>query len=233
MEGLDLHLATVGDLLAVVEEDLFPQDFRGEETEVLVRELVLVEPGRGFRKAAGNRLQDALQVEFLLGRRRDDLRHRELLVPPLHQFHDLLLGGDVDLVDHQDDGALDLREFLDVGLILVALLHGVGDIEDDVRVADGRVHEVQHVLLEPVVGLQDARGVGIHDLVVLPIDDAHDAVPRRLGLRRDDGKLLAHQGVHEGGLPDVRVADDVDETCPVCHYTYAPIFRMFTSPSVR
>ena len=219
MEGLDLHLAAVGDLLAVVEEDLLPQDLRGEEAEVLVGELVLVEPGRGFRQAAGNGLQDALQVEFLLGRDGDDLRLRELLLPPLHQLDDLLLGGDVDLVDDHDDRAFHPAELLDVGLVLVALLHRVGDVQDDVRVADGGVHEVQHALLEPVVGLQDAGRVGIDDLVVLPVDDAHDAVARGLRLGGHDGQLLPDERVHQGGLPDVRVADDVDESCLVCHYT--------------
>ena len=59
-------------------------------------------------------------------------------------------------------------------------------------------HESHHLLMKLVMGVDDARGVGIDNLEVVAIDDAHDAVARGLSLAGDDGELLADQGVHEG-----------------------------------
>ena len=212
LEGLDLHFAAIGNLLPIVEQDLLPDDFRSEESQVAVCEGILVVPRRADRKPLHDRVEDAVQIEALLRRGRDDQGLGQLLLPPGHQLQHLGLVADVYLVDDQDDGTGKSPEFLDVFPVLVRFLDRIRHIQDDVCIPDGSVHEIHHVLLEPVIGLQDARGVGIHDLEILSVDDAHDAVARRLGLGRDDAELLAHEGVHQRGLADVRVPYDVDES---------------------
>ena len=142
VEGFNLYLAGVGDFLAVVEENLLPQDFRCKEAQVLVRELVFVEPGRGLRQAAAHRLQDAFQIEFLLGRCRNNLRLGELFLPPAHEFHHLFLGGNINLVDDHYHRAAHFAQFLNIGVVLVPFLHHVRHVQDNVGVPDGRVHKV-------------------------------------------------------------------------------------------
>ena len=68
--------------------------------------------------------------------------------------------------------------------------------------------------------MEDTGRVGIEHLEILAVDDAHDAVARGLGLAGDDTESLSDEGVHEGGLADIGVADYIDETGTVrmfCH----------------
>ena len=164
------------------------------------------------RKVVHDRIEDVVEVELLLSRCREDDSLRKLLLPPVHELEHLLLAADVDLVDHKDDRAVDLLKLSDVLVVLVTLLHGVGYIEDDVCVTDGGVHEVHHALLEPVVRLEDARSVGIDDLIVVSVHDTHDPVPCGLCLGSDDGKLFAYEGVHKRRFANIRITYDVDKS---------------------
>ena len=133
-------------------------------------------------------------------------------MPFFHQRLKRLGGREVDLVDdHQRGQAAAADALHDLGRA-VALLHGVGDVEDHVGVAHGARDELHHRLLEFVVGLQNPRRVGVYDLEVVARDDAHDSVARGLRLGGDDRETLAHQGVHERRFADIGVADDVYET---------------------
>jgi len=46
--------------------------------------------------------------------------------------------------------------------------------------------------------LDDARGVGKHNLEVVAVDDTEDAVAGGLRLGGDDGDFLANQLIHKG-----------------------------------
>jgi len=59
--------------------------------------------------------------------------------------------------------------------------------------------------------LHDTGRIGVNDLVVLTVHDTKDPVPCGLRLGRDDGKLLPGKEIHESGLPNVGMADDVNE----------------------
>ena len=65
---------------------------------------------------------------------------------------------------------------LDDGVRAVALLDGVGDVENNVGIIHGAVHEVHHRLLQLVGGFENTRRVGVDNLEVVAIDDSHDAV---------------------------------------------------------
>ena len=132
-------------------------------------------------------------------------------MPFFHQRLKRLGGREVDLVDdHQCGQAAAADALHDLGRA-VALLHGVGDVEDHVGVDEGARDELHHRLLELVRRLEDARRVGVDDLEIVARDDAHDAVARGLRLGGDDRQPLAHEGVHERRLADVGVADDIYE----------------------
>jgi hypothetical protein len=75
------------------------------------------------------------------------------------------------------------------------------------------LREVEHRLLELVLWLQHPRSVGVDNLVVGRVDDAHDAMACGLRLRCDDGDAFADEVVHQSRFADVRVADDVDKAC--------------------
>ena len=66
--------------------------------------------------------------------------------------------------------------------------------------------------MELVVWVDNARGVGIDNLEILAVDDAHDAVARCLRLAGDDAELLADKGIHQRGLSYVGVTDDINKS---------------------
>ena len=103
---------------------------------------------------------------------------------------------------------------------LVPLLHYVSHIQDDIRVSDCRVDEVHHVLLQPVVGLEDSGGVGVDYLVVFPVYYPHYPVPRGLGLGCHNGQLFPDQGVHQSGFAYIRVPDYVHKPCTVLLFAH-------------
>ena len=63
-----------------------------------------------------------------------------------------------------------------------------------------------------------ARSINQHDLcaaLALNLGQVHDALdPVACGLRlgRDDGQLLAHERIEQGGLASVRTTEDADKT---------------------
>ena len=132
-------------------------------------------------------------------------------MPPGDQRIERLGIREVDLVDDDDGGDCAVADVFEDRGSAVRLLDGVGDVEDDVGIAEGPVDEFHHRLLEFVGGFEDARGVGVDDLEVVAGDDTHDAVAGCLSLGGDDGEALADQRVHEGRFPDIGIPDDIYE----------------------
>jgi hypothetical protein len=54
-----------------------------------------------------------------------------------------------------------------------------------------------------------------------------DAGACRLRLVRDDGELLAEEGVQKGGLTRIRATDDRDETRAKCHSSYYALLAVW------
>ena len=147
MELLHNDLAAVWHLLRIVQENLLADNLRGEESQVLVREHVLVVPRRSDWQGGNNCVVDVVEVEPFLCGCREYGRIRQSFLPPSHQFQHLFLSAYVYLVDDQHNRAFDPLEFSNPFLVLVRLFHGVCHIKDDVRVSDCRLHEIHHALL--------------------------------------------------------------------------------------
>ncbi len=105
--------------------------------------------------------------------------------------------------------SLILRSVLDDELVAVAEGQGGVDEEaEEVGRLQGREDEVHHPPVEGVERLVDAGVVDEDDLAPVRGLDAQDADPGRLGLVRDDGDLLAEQGIDESGFADVGTAEE-------------------------
>ena len=207
--AVDLDFAAVGDLLVVEFEDLFADDFRCEETQRLVRQRLFRVERRTFGQQGEDGFEQPLDIEVFLGRCRYDLRFGQLLPPLVHQRVERFGRREVDLVDHHDGRNAAFPDAADDFGRTVALLHGVGDVEDDVGVGHGAGHEFHHRLLQFVTGFEDARRVGVDDLEIFAGDDAHDAVARGLRLGGDDRQFFADQSVHQCRFSDIGISDDI------------------------
>src|SRR5690349_18316494 len=80
------------------------------------------------------------------------------------------------------------------------------------------LHVAHHRMMQVVLGFEDTRRITVHDLEVIAIEDAHDAMTSSLRLGGDDGEVLTDELVHEGRLTHVGAAYDGDETGVVGHY---------------
>jgi hypothetical protein len=94
------------------------------------------------------------------------------------------------------------------GLVLVA--GRVGDVYHDqqhVGVGHGAAGHGHHVLAQLVPGLVHPRRINENDLMLRPGEHPQQPMAGGLRLLGDDGHLLPHQGVDEGGLAHVGLAE--------------------------
>ena len=229
----------------VLLEDGFPQKLGGEEALGFVGELVLVVKGRMLRQQRHAVPQHLVDAALTLRGDRQHGRSRELIAPLLLELLDgsilqppvldllgearralgrVLLrvgrrvGQQVNLVEqheHRRRRAAQSAQDLLVGKGVGEILKNVDDQEDDVGVDDGGTHKGHHALLQLVLRPQHPRGVRVHDLVVGPVVNAHDAVTCRLGLGGGDRELFAEQAVHERALADIWHAENAHKPSAV------------------
>ena len=125
-----------------------------------------------------------------------------------------LLCREINLIDNKENARARGRHLLyfldEVGIAVDGVLR-LGDIQENVRVHEGRTGELKHLTLKLVVRREDTRSVGIDHLEILAVDDTHDTMAGGLRLRCDDRKAFTHQGVHEGRFADVGIANDIYE----------------------
>ena len=135
------------------------------------------------------------------------------LFPEIELRVELFLVYSIDLIQHQEQRGFKAAQAVECRIITVPAFLHVGDEQHQVRVLEGGRHGGVHGALHFVGGIgDDTRGVAEHDLVILPVDDAQNAVARRLRFIGDDAHALADESVHERTLAHVRATDDVDET---------------------
>ena len=129
------------------------------------------------------------------------------------QTHPLRLFHRVDLVDDEHGRGVGRADALDERVLLLADGgDGLNDEHHAVHVRHALAHDLHHIVAQAVARLVKARRVHQDQLRVAAVDDGADAVARRLGLVRDDGDLLAHEGVGKCGLADVRPSADGDHS---------------------
>ena len=126
-------------------------------------------------------------------------------MPLAYQLFQLRRVARIDFVDEQQHGNLlavdaaqgELLNFMQKVGVLVRLLHGVCDVKQHIGILQSSFGKCEHRLLQFVVRLQNARGVGEDDLRLWLIDDAHDAMACGLRLEGGNADALAHEEIHE------------------------------------
>ena len=205
----DLDGGAVGDLLIQAAQQLLPHQLRADLPLGLVGDHVVREEMRALGGVLLQLVHQLLQsLAGLGGDGQDGIKVTGRAV----DGHDLQQPGlfhGVDLVDEQQSRDPGLPDALDERLLLGADGgHGLHHQQDAVHVRHALLDYIDHVVAESGPGLVEARGVQQHKLGVAPVDNGGDAVAGGLRLVRDDGDLLPHQGIGEGGLARVGPAAD-------------------------
>ena len=110
----------------------------------------------------------------------------------------------VDLVDAQYAGQLLLPDALEKDFLRLSHMgDGLHQQQRAVHIAEAGGHDLYHVIPQSGLGLVQSRRIQQNVLGVLPIHNAVDPVPGRLGLVGNDGDLFAHQRVGQAGFAHV------------------------------
>ena len=221
LETLHHHLDRVRHLLIIVAQDLLTDDLRHEEAGRLVRQLVLAKVSRTLGQQFHDALHQHVGTELIGSRDRKYFRIGQQSVPLLHKVaqlrSDVLALQHVNLVDEQQHGNLHLPHFLQEVGVLLRLFYHVGDIQQNIRIGQSRLRELQHILLHLIVRLQHSRRVRKHNLTIVGVDDAHDAMTRGLRLESGNADLLADKLVHQRRLTHIGVSYNIYETGLMLH----------------
>ena len=169
-------------------------------------------------QALKDEVEDFVHVEAFGGRTGDDHGARYLLLPIGNLLADGGLVAEVYLVDDQQHRHIAIDHTLQHLPVLEGLAH-LGDQQEQVGVLQGGAHEAHHLLMQLVGGIDDAGGVGVDNLEIISVDDAHNALAGGLRLGGDDTELFAHKGIHQRGFPYVGISNDIYESC-FMHYFY-------------
>ena len=210
----DLHGGAVGDLLVQAEQQLLPQDLRHHLALRLIGDHVLWEELGPLGQKPVQYVQQLLHPLAGPGRDRDhggELMGLPVGLDDLQQLLLVLQG--VHLVDDQHRGA---AQGLDAGDELRLRAADVGDglhqQHDRVHVGHALLHHVHHVVPQAGACLVQARRIQKDELALPPVQNGADPVPGGLGLVGDDGHLLPHQGIGQGGLAHVGAAYNRDHS---------------------
>ena len=226
-EAGDLHGGAVGDLLLQVPEHLLADDLRDDLALGLVGAHALGEEPGALHGVLLAGLQQILHaLAGLGGDGNDGLECKGLVVGGDNGQELFLVLHLVDLVDDQNGGDPQLPEAGDQRLLLGAEVgNGLHQQQAEIHVGDGVLHHGHHIIAQLGPGLVEARGIHKDELGVAPVQDAADPVPGGLGLVGDDGDLLAHQGIRQGGLAHVGPSANGDHTGFGVHSYLSLVFR--------
>src|SRR5881296_3342104 len=147
-----------------------------------------------------------------LRRNRHDLGELVHLAIGLNQRQQARLAHQVHLVDDEERRRAAFLEPVDHEPVAGARrFRRLDQEENQVHFREGVERGFDHPLIEPELGLVDARRVHEDQLGVGQVLDAKNPGSGRLGLVRDDGDLVAEDAVQERRLSHVRPAYQRDE----------------------
>ena len=220
------HLNAVRNLLVVVEQHLLADDLRGEEAQCLVGQRILRIVWLTFGQQSEDQVEQAADIEILLGRHRSYPCLGKAFVPPGHQRLERLGSRQVDLVYYHDNRNSALCDMFQHLFRPFAVLDRIGHVKQHVGILQRPAHETHHRLLQLVTGFENPGRIGVDDLEIIAVDNTHDTVARGLCLRGYYRQSFADQRIHQGRLAHIGVAYYVDKTGTV-HLIKYKLFKSY------
>src|ERR1019366_1631412 len=130
-----------------------------------------------------------------------------------------LVGKQINFVEQQKDRSAGLfRQVEDEAVVGFPLFLGINDHQNKFAAFERLAYLRHHLASKRGAGTVNSGRVDQHDLpgfvslLLGNVDDSENAVARGLGLRRNNGKLLAHQRIQQRALAGIGAAEDADES---------------------
>ena len=201
-----------------LQEDLLAHDLRRQQPVRQVRQIVIGIEVRSLRHRARERVHQ--RVQPIAGRRTDHVgrlerrQHRERGGQRQQARH----RHQIDLVEDQPASPPGVAQPLGDGArLLVRAPFGIDQQQDQVGILRPAPGCRYHGAVQPPAWAKNARRVHQQDLAVAARQDAEDAKPRGLRLRRHDRQPGARQPIEQRRLSGVRRPDDRHEAAARGH----------------
>ena len=176
LELFDLDGDLVRQLGTHLAHDLFTNQFGGQEAAAAIGDLVFREEVLVFRQVIGDHALQRFKVMTMLGRDRDDLGVRQLLLKPAQvRHHSGFIFDTVSLVQRDDQRAGHVLHALKHHLVFVGPLGAVNNEDHHVDVFQRRRSGFVHVAVQGLfAALVHARGIDVDRLhVAFGLDAQH------------------------------------------------------------
>ena len=212
-ESGHLHGGTVGNLLVQVAQQFLPDNLRHDLPLGLVGDHIVGEQLGSLGNPLGQQVQQFFHTLPGFGGNGHD--GVPVVGGAIHGHHrqQLFLLDGVNLIDDQHGGGAQGLDAADELLFGGAdAVHRLHQQHHAIHVRHGLAHHLHHVVAQTSAGLVQTGGVHKDELGVTPVEHRTDAVTGGLGLGGDNGDLLPHQGVGQGGLAHVGAAHDGDNS---------------------
>ena len=206
------HGGVVGHFLVDLQEDLFADDFGGEQAVGQVGEVVVGVEVRAGGHGGGEGLGELLHAVAGGGADHVGVLEGGERVQRGGERQQAGRGDEVDLVEHEPGAAGAAGEAgCDLAHAFGEAGAGVDQQQHEVGVLRAGPGGVDHGAVQAPAGPEDAGGVHQQDLRGAAHEDAEHAEAGGLRLGRDDGEFGAGEAVQQGGFAGVGGAEDGGE----------------------
>ncbi len=192
---------------------MLADQFRNPEPLRLVGQLIRREVARPRREVLADGPLQGLDVHLFEGGNRYVFGEGEVVLIGLDEREELAMVDEIDLVDHQKDRGLHVLELLQDELIARELVRArrLSHQQDQIDTLIGVTRNLHHMTIERAARPRQPRRIDEDQLGLRGRLDTGDPAARGLGLGRDNGDLLAHQGIQQRGFADIWAAQKRDK----------------------
>ena len=201
----------MGNLVPQVQQRLFADHLRHNQAFRLIGHHVIREILGTLGQLGSHGLGQLLQAVAGLGADGDD-GVIAAISEGGDQRQQLLRLQQIDLVQQQHLRHLLAGHILHNGTVVLAHLSRIYQHHHAVHAVHRFTDRLHHVVTQLGAGRVNTGGIQEYHLPVIAGHHAHDTVSGSLGTVGHDGNLLAHQGIHQGGLTHVGTANNGHKT---------------------
>ena len=135
LKFLHYYFYRIGNLLIIIQQDLFTDYLVDKKTGRLISPLILIKIRRGIRQEVFDPLHHIVYIKLRSCRNRNNFSLRKQLFPLFYQFHKLFLISQVYFINQQQNRRRLLTYFLNKFVILIRSFNHVCHIKQDICIS--------------------------------------------------------------------------------------------------
>ena len=181
-----------------LEIELLPRDFGCAHSVGRVADLICREVPRSFGQMAGNHVFEMRQTISRLCADHEDFGKVEHFGQSIGVYEELVLGGNIDLVQNQHLGLWSVLQPFDNPFHLGAkACFGINDQKDNIGILCATPSRLNHGAVKAAVRFKNTRRIDQHHLCIAVQCNPHQARTRGLSLGTNNRDFLADERIYK------------------------------------